>query len=227
MSERLGFRVYTTKVDNTKYIDFYKKHMKHRREEGKKILAGAASTFAQWASVYVPPVMGSKEIPDDYYYRKLIYLPRFVKRDYRAKEKQADITALKNGYKFKVRHWLNRRKYQDKYFRHVTQEARAYLRIIYRGLLRVSFAMDLVSIGEKYPSNIKKLLKKSPKLQKFKKFNKIYFSDDDEKITIINNSYQAFSGDTFAQIAVRRANERAEKYIKNKYRALMKADIKF
>lgn len=213
--------VVNIKVDTQYYKDQFAIYMRYHRQEIKEILGGSAAIFANHAATYVPPSMGKEKIDDNLYKRQLTYLPFKVRKDYKAKEKNEDLLYLKKGYLYKIRHYIARRKYKDLYFKKATAKVKAMKRIKNRGLLRVSFAMDLVTIGQKYPSKIRALLSKSKNLKKFKRFNKINFSTDFQKITIINDHYQAYSNENFAKIAIREGDKYAKDYIARKVKTLL------
>lgn len=219
-------KVITIKVDTSVYKQKVREYVKENHFEIRGILSTAAPIYANHAQQYVPPSMGKTEIDDVFYKRKLVYLPFWVRRQRGdKKEKKIDIEQLRKGYLFKIRQYKGRRKYFDHYFKKVTRKVKEMRKIKNRGLLRVSFAMDLVSIGQKYPSKIKKLLSKSKNLRKFKQFNIINFVED-TKLEIINDSYQAYEGDTFAKIAVREGDRYAQMHINRRVRAMIQRNKK-
>ena len=215
-------KVIDIKIDTKFYKEAFKKYAKENQQEIKAILAGSAPIFANHAQQYVPPAMGKTEIDEKLYKRQLIYLPFKIRKDYNAKEKEEDLKQLKKGFLFKIRQYKARRKYKDMFFKKATRKVKALRKIINRGLFRVSFAMDLVSIGQKYPSKIAKLLRKSKNLMKFKKFNKIFFTEDFSKLTIVSEHYQAYSNENFAKIAIRQGDKYARDYIERKARILIR-----
>lgn len=206
----------------------YEKYLKVIEEQKKDILAKAAGNYAQWASLYVPPKpLGQKTIKEELYQRKLLYLPKEVKRE-RNKDQAKDIEMLKNGYRFKIYKKIPMsRKFKPMYFKKLTGQVKKWLKIENRGLLRVSFGAGITVLGEKIPTNIRRLLTKAKNLKKLVQFNKYEFHEQDLKtsLKVINDSYDAKQGG-FANIAVKEGDKHAEQYITRRAKQIQKQVIK-
>ena len=216
------------KIDTKKYKEAYEKYLKEMDSKKEDILKKASVQFAQWASVYTPPDLKEKTISKELYERKILYLPNEIKRSKNRFAKQ-DITALRNGYRYKIYKKVPlTRNFTVEYFKKLNSTLKRALKIKNRGLLRASYGSNLESIGEKIPSNIKRLLSKSRNLKKLARFNQFSYDESDgiSKISIKNLAADAEKNQSFARLAIREGDKHAESYIKRILRKTQKESVK-
>lgn len=106
----------------------------------------------------------SEEKKQKLFNRPILYLPKLVRGELRGfNYTDDDIKALNAGFFYKVLD-TKEGKSKTRCYCKTINEARAQAKIIYRGLFRASWGMNLESVGGRMDVNTKRVLKDSPRL---------------------------------------------------------------
>lgn len=160
----------------------------------KETLLKGTTSFIKWAAVKSPPNIGSTNMfkgqtdKEKLLYRPILWLSKLVRGQIDGfRPEQADIDALRNGFRFKVIDTRNKKKKTLCYTK-TKPEAETQARIVNRGLLRTMWGLNAPSIGARLDHGIKRILKESPHLTSLTELNPIVMGTDEngQHVELIN-----------------------------------------
>lgn len=178
------------------------------KEFGEETIRMGARTFARWASAKTPPNAGSismysgEQEFEKLFYRPILFLPKLVRGEIKKYTATGeDVSALRNGFTFKVLDTRGRHE-KTRCYTKTKEEALQQARIIYRGINRAAWGLNLHMIGAKDIPNITRLLKDSPDIANQGDISQFYWRNEgDFKYVDFHNRAQGIKVDYKRRIA--------------------------
>lgn len=160
----------------------------------RETLIKGTTSFIKWAATKSPPNMGSTNMlkgqtdKEKLLYRPILWLSKLVRGQIDGfRPDQADIDALRKGFRFKV---LDTRDKKQKTlcYTKTKEEAETQARIVNRGLLRTMWGLNAPFIGARLDHGIRRILKESPHLKSLTDLNPMMLAYDEngQHVELIN-----------------------------------------